>query len=82
MVEELFGADELISKKGKMTPMEATNKVKIVGMLFAKNGCPFTNDMVKSLSDIYNKLNQYNKILEIIYCQGGEVSYCGLDEDE
>ena len=57
MVEELLGTEELISSKGKTTPQEATNKVKIIGLLFAKAGCPFTNDMIKSLTDIYNKLN-------------------------
>ena len=57
MVEELFGTEELLSKRGKIVPMEATNKVKLVGMLFARTGCPFSNDMVSSLINSYSKIN-------------------------
>ena len=57
MVEELFGTEALISKRGTIFPVEATRKVKIVGMLFAIGGCPFTNEMVDTLISIYQKVN-------------------------
>ena len=80
MVEELFGSEALISKRGTILPDEAISKVKIIGMLFAKSGCPFTNEMVDSLISIYQKVNTEKKVLEVIYCQA-EMSYCSSEEE-
>ncbi len=53
MVEELLGTDELESKLGRVKPQDAFDSTKIIGLLFAKNGCPFTNEMVENLIGIY-----------------------------
>ena len=53
MVEELLGTEELISKQGRVTPQDAFDSTKIIGLLFAKTGCPFTNEMVETLIGIY-----------------------------
>ena len=69
MVEELLGTEILISQRGKINPMEATTIVKVIGFLFAKNGCPFTSDMTNCLINTYHKVNsEGKKNLEIIFC--------------
>ena len=57
MVEELLGTETLVSQRGKVNPIEATSKVKVVGFLFLKYGCPFTNDMANCLINTYHKVN-------------------------
>ena len=53
MAEELIGAEELVSKQGRVNPKDAFTTTKIIGLLFAKTGCPFTNEMVETLIGIY-----------------------------
>ena len=57
MVEELLGAETLISSRGKINPIEATSKVKVIGFLFVKFGCPFTRDMLNCINNTYQKVN-------------------------
>ena len=69
MVEELLGTEILVSTRGKLNPMEALTKVRFVGLLFVKYGCPFTMDMVNCLKTTYNMVNsEGEKTLEIIFC--------------
>ena len=69
MVEELLGAETLASTRGKINPLEATSKVKVIGFLFLKYGCPFTNDMTTCIINTYQKVNgEGTKNLEIIFC--------------
>ncbi len=53
MVEELLGTEELVSKEGRVKPQDAFDSTKIIGLLFARTGCPFTNEMVDNLIGIY-----------------------------
>ena len=82
MVEELLGSDELVSKEGRVKPKDAFDSTKIIGLLFAKTGCPFTNEMVENLIGTYKKLNIEKKVLEIVYCHAEGTQYCGTDEDD
>ena len=75
-----MGENELYSSRGRVKPNDALVSVKIIGILFATMGCPFTNEMIDNLIRIYDKLNAEKKVLEIVYCP--IVSHCTTEEEE
>ena len=79
MVEELLGTESLICSRGKISPLEATTKTKLIGFLFLNHGCPFTFDITNTLIITYNKVNAESKQLEIIFCHSSHL-YNATDE--
>ena len=74
MVEELLGTSKLVSQLGELSLEEAFKpSIKLVAILFTKFGCILSEDMTKSLIELYHQLNSNSeKVFEIVYCHSTE----------
>ena len=72
MVEELFGSEKVMSKKGGLvTPQEAFGKAKVIAIYFSMHTCPPCRQFTPVFADIYNELIESgNTDLEVIFCSG------------
>lgn len=72
MVEELFGTDGITSKAGgKVSPKEAFDKAKIVGIYFSMHTCPPCRQFTPIFAELYKEMHDSgNTDLAVIFCSG------------
>lgn len=64
-MNNLFG-NQLINHGTKL-PLDILNDIKVIGIYFSGSYCPPCQKFTPILSDIYNKLKELNKSIEIIF---------------
>ena len=72
MVEELFGSEKVMTKKGDLvTPQEAFANAKIIAIYFSKHDCPPCRHFTPVFAEIYKELIEGgNTDLEVIFFSG------------
>ena len=70
MVEELFGSAPILSKKGQVSPADAFKKAKLIGIYFSMHNCPPCRQFTPVLAELYNEINESEKVMEVIFCSG------------
>lgn len=70
MVEELFGSDLILSKKGEVRPAEAFKDAKLIGLYFSMHNCPPCRAFTPVFAELYNELNANEKVIEVIFLSG------------
>ena len=70
MVEELFGTNPILSKKGQVNPIEAFKDAKLIGIYFSMHNCPPCRMFTPLFAELYNEVNASEKVIEVIFCSG------------
>ena len=69
-MEELFGTEPLITKKGTITPEEAFRGVKLVGVYFSMHNCPPCREFTPIFASLYEEINASERTIEVVFVSG------------
>lgn len=69
-MEELFGTEPILSKKGEVKPVDALKDAKIVGIYFSMHNCPPCREFTPLFAELYNEINSDSKQMEVVFVSG------------
>lgn len=69
-MEELFGNEPMLSKKGEVLPADALKEPKVICIYFSMHNCPPCREFTPLFVDLYNETNADAKVMEVIFVSG------------